>query len=106
MFRRLLLSLLIALLGLGPVLHGVQTSEMGAGAVMAVHGGEAPPCDGCDAGGDLAACGAVCGTVAALPGAEPFRLLLSVDAHPCRVARLGERPGSPPDPYPPRFSLT
>ncbi len=104
MLRRTLLALLIALLGLGTVLHGVQASEMGVAMAMAPDGGDAPPCDGSDStAGGLAACATACGAVTALPGPAPFRLLMSVEAAPRRDARLGERPGNPPDPFPPRF---
>jgi hypothetical protein len=106
MLRRLLLSLAIVFVGLGAVLHGAQASTMSAGMAMAADGTEAPPCGGCDgAASDLAACNAVCGTVAALPGLRPFGPPVSVEARPRREARLGESPCSPPDPYPPRVSL-
>ncbi|MGH8683356.1 MAG: hypothetical protein ACREVS_04740 [Burkholderiales bacterium] len=103
MLRRLLLSLVIALLGLGTVLHGVQGSVMEAGMVMAADGGEAPPCCDRDAGGgDLAACGAMCATGAALPSSPSVQIDVVAEARTSGQIHWAESFSGPPDPYPPR----
>ena len=103
MLRRLLLSLLVALLGLGTVLHGVQASVMGAGMVMAADSTDSPPCDGCDGGaGDSAACGAMCATGAALPSSPSVQIDVVVEARPGGQIHWAESFSGPPDPYPPR----
>jgi len=103
MLRRLLLSLAIALLGLGTVLHGVQASVMGAGMVMAADSTDAPPCDGCDGGaGDSAACGAGCAPGAALPSSPSVQIDVVAEARPSGQIHWAESFAGPPDPYPPR----
>ena len=103
MLRRLLLSLAIALLGFGTVLQGAQASVMGAGMAMAAHGAEAPPCDGCDVGGEgLAACGASCATGVALPSSPSFQIDVVAEARPGGQTYWAESFFGPPDPYPPR----
>jgi len=103
MLRRLLLSLAIALLGLGTVLHGVQASVMGVGMVMAADSTDAPPCGGCDGGtGDPAACGAVCAPGVALPSSPSVQIDVVADARPSGQSHWAESFSGPPDPYPPR----
>ena len=103
MLRRLLASLLIALLGFGTVLHGAQASGMDAGMVMAAHGADAPPCDGCDAGGEgLAACGAMCASGVALPSSPALRFDVVAETHPRGQSHCAESFSGPPDPHPPR----
>ncbi len=103
MLRRLLLTLLIALLGLGTVLHGVQASVMGAAMVMAADGAEAPPCDGCDGGaGDSAACGAMCAPGAALSSSPSVQMDIVAEARPSGQSHSAGNFSGPPDPYPPR----
>lgn len=103
MLRRLLLLLLIALLGFGTVLQGAQASVMGAGMAMAAHGADAPPCDGCDAGGEgLAACGASCAAGVALPASLSVQIEVVAEARPSGRTYWAESFSGPPDPYPPR----
>jgi hypothetical protein len=103
MLRRLSLSLAIALLGLGTVLHGVQAAVMETGMAVAMHGGEAPLCDGCDPGGaESAACGAMCATGAALSSSPAVQLDVPADAPPRGPTHWAESLSAPPDPYPPR----
>jgi len=103
MLRRLLLSLAIALLGLGTVLHGVQASVMGVGMVMAADSTDALPCGGCDGGtGDPAACGAVCAPGVALPSSPAVQIDVVAEARPSGQSHWAESFSGPPDPYPPR----
>ena len=103
MLRRLLVSLLVALLGFGTVLHGAQASVMDAGMTMAAHGADAAPCDGCDAGGEgLAACGAMCATGVALPCSPALQFDVVAETRPSAQSHWTESFSGPPDPYPPR----
>lgn len=98
--RRLLPSLLVALVGLAIALNAVHAAKMETDMVMAAHGTGAPPCDGCAHG--VAGCAAMCALAFALPSSPSCPIDLSVEAHPAPVFHWAEQPSGPPDPHPPR----